>query len=85
MRVARAEGKAEVVAERRLDEVDQFAAEIDHMAERLAEGRRPRTPGEEGLQDHRLMEAIYESAREGRPVRLDAVPGLDTTRGPALP
>lgn len=85
LHVGRVGGKAEVVSERRLDEADQFAAEIDHMSERLAEGRRPRTPGEEGLQDHRLMEAIYESAREGRPVRLDPVPGLDTTRGPALP
>jgi NAD(P)-dependent dehydrogenase (short-subunit alcohol dehydrogenase family) len=30
------------------------------------------TPGEEGLQDHRLMEAIYESAKTGKPVQLMA-------------
>lgn len=37
------------------------------------------TPGEEGLQDQRIIEAIYESARTRRPVKL-APPGK--TRGP---
>jgi len=47
-------------------------------------GRRPRTPGEEGLQDHRIMEAIYRSAAENRPVALPEVEGLDVFRGPPL-
>ncbi len=51
------------------------------MAECVLTGRRPFTPGGEGLQDHRVMEAIYRSARENRPVRLDPVPGLDAFRG----
>ncbi len=63
---------------------NQFAAEIDHFADCVLTGRRPYTPGEEGLQDHRLMEAIYESARTGRPVKLDAVEGKDVFRGPPL-
>ncbi len=63
---------------------NQFALEIDHMAECVRSGRVPRTPGEEGLQDQRLMEVIYASAREGRPVRLAAVGEVDGTRGPAL-
>ncbi len=61
---------------------NQFAAEIDHMAECVLTDRRPRTPGEEGLQDHVVMEAIYESARTGRPVKLKAHEGKDVFRGP---
>lgn len=64
---------------------DQFALELDHMADCVLTGRRPYTPGEEGVQDHRLMEAIYESARTGKPVRLASAAGLDQFRGPALP
>ena len=44
--------------------------------------RRPRTPGEEGVQDHVVMAAIYEAARTGGTVRLPPVPGRDATRGP---
>jgi predicted dehydrogenase len=48
---------------------NQFAEEIDHMADCVLTGGAPRTPGEEGLRDHLVMEAIYESERTGRPVR----------------
>lgn len=34
------------------------------------------------MQDHVVMEAIYESARTGAPVKLAEVPGRDATRGP---
>jgi len=61
---------------------NQFAAEIDHMATCIIEDKKPRTPGEEGVQDHFLMEAIYESARSGKPVTLKAVEGIDPFRGP---
>ncbi|MET0313467.1 MAG: Gfo/Idh/MocA family oxidoreductase [Hansschlegelia sp.] len=54
------------------------------MAECVREGRKPRTPGEEGVQDHVIMEALYESARTGAPVKLAAIDGIDATRGPAL-
>ncbi len=64
---------------------DQFALELDHMADCVLTGRRPYTPGEEGVQDHRLMEAIYDSARTGQPVKLASGTGLDQFRGPALP
>jgi predicted dehydrogenase len=63
---------------------NQFAAEIDHMADCVRTGRTPYTPGEEGVQDQMLMEAIYESARTGRPVRLAQHQGLDAFRGPPL-
>src|SRR4051794_15186169 len=37
---------------------NQFALEIDHMARCVREKRWPHTPGEEGLRDHQIMEAI---------------------------
>ncbi len=83
MRTAKARDRADLITEVRLGEVDQFALEMDHMAERVARGERPHTPGQEGLQDLRLIEAIYRSAREGRPIDLPAVAGRDVTRGPA--
>ena len=60
---------------------DQFALEIDHMAECVRQNKTPYTPGEEGLQDQRIMEAIYQSARENRPVKLPVVKKLDAYRG----
>ncbi|MGU3538483.1 Gfo/Idh/MocA family protein [Methylobacterium sp. A54F] len=84
--VSRPEGKTESRDERQLTPKNQFALELDHFARCVQEGRRPRTPGEEGLQDHVLMEAIYESARTGAPVEVGppagAGSGLDVTRGP---
>lgn len=63
---------------------NQFALEMDHFSRCIQENRRPRTPGEEGLQDHVLMEAIYEAARTGAPVSIAPLSGagLDATRGP---
>ena len=83
MKTSLARGEAELTTEVKLAEKDQFALEMDHMAERVARNERPHTPGQEGLQDIRLIEAIYRAAREGRPVDLPAVSGKDTTRGPA--
>ncbi|UAK26579.1 Gfo/Idh/MocA family oxidoreductase [Sphingomonas nostoxanthinifaciens] len=63
---------------------NQFATEIDHMADCVITGRKPYTPGEEGVQDHKMMEAIYESAHAGRPVKLERIDGKDMFRGPPL-
>ena len=82
MRTARAEGNQEQVTEHRLEEKNQFALEMDHFAECVKENKRPFTPGEEGLQDHRLMEAIYRAAESGGPVKLEPVSKLDAYRGP---
>jgi predicted dehydrogenase len=51
-------------------EVDQFAREMDHFAHCVETGQAPHSPGEDGLQDLRIIEAIYASARSGRPVPL---------------
>ncbi|WGS55184.1 Gfo/Idh/MocA family oxidoreductase (plasmid) [Paraburkholderia sp. D15] len=63
-----------------IDPENQFAREIDHMSLCVARNQTPHTPGEEGLQDQRIVEAIYESARSGRAVRIAQPPG--PTRGP---
>jgi len=51
-------------------DMDQFAAEMDHLSECAMSGKDPLTPGEEGLKDLRIMEAIYESARGGKTIDL---------------
>jgi glucose-fructose oxidoreductase len=55
----------------KVKERSQFSAEMDHFSQSLMENRDPKTPGEEGLRDIRIMQAIYQSAREGRPVSLE--------------
>ena len=67
-----------------LMERNQFALEMDHMADCVLHNKQPHTGGEEGLQDHKIMEAIYESARTRRPVQLPHVTGLDTTRNDSI-
>ncbi|QKG55339.1 Gfo/Idh/MocA family oxidoreductase [Hymenobacter sp. BRD128] len=60
----------------------QFALEMDHMAECVRQNKTPYTPGEEGLQDQRIMEAIYQSAKENKPVKLAGSGGKpDAFRG----
>ena len=71
----------ETITEHLLPETDQFALEIDHFSACIKEDREPFTPGEEGLQDQRLMAAIYQSARENRPITLERVERKDAFRG----
>lgn len=65
-----------------IGETDQFANELDHMADCVINNRQPYTPGEEGLQDQRIIEAIFESVRTNRPVTLPRFDKLDVFRGP---
>jgi predicted dehydrogenase len=51
-------------------DIDQFAAEMDDFAECVRANRPTRVPGEEGLRDVRIMEALYRSAETGREVSL---------------
>ena len=69
------------VKEHLIRELDQFALELDHFSGCVLSGTRPYTPGEEGLQDQRIMAAIYQSAQEGRPVSLPRLEGRDLFRG----
>jgi predicted dehydrogenase len=45
--------------------IDQFAAQLDGFSEAARAGRAHLTPGEMGLRDIRLMEAMYRSADAG--------------------
>jgi predicted dehydrogenase len=61
-----------LIEEQEIQEGNQFAAEIDHLSECIQENKQPKTPGEEGLQDVRLMQLIYQAAREGRTIKVPA-------------
>ncbi|MEH2083112.1 MAG: Gfo/Idh/MocA family oxidoreductase [Nostoc sp.] len=74
---------AENISEVRIGEKNQFALEIDHMADCVIQNKQPHTPGEEGLQDQKLIALIYQAAQTGKTITLPRVSGLDTTRGPA--
>jgi len=54
---------------------NQFAAEMDDFARCILEKTPSRVSGEEGLRDVRIMTAIYESARSGKPVELQPLTG----------
>jgi predicted dehydrogenase len=82
MTVIQRQGDATGQTELVLQQPNQFAEELDHMAECVIGNQRPRTPGEEGVQDHKLMEAIYRAAESGQPVRLPPVEKRDAFRGP---
>jgi predicted dehydrogenase len=50
----------------------QWAGQLDHLAQCVLTNRAPIVAGEEGLRDLRIIEAIYQSAREGRRIELRA-------------
>lgn len=51
-------------------EMDQFAAEMDDFALCVQNNRPSRVSGEEGLRDLKVIEAIYDSIRNGNAIRL---------------
>ena len=70
LRIGQRQGNHKTVNEWRLPAENQFALEIDHFAHCILNDLTPRTPGEEGLRDQKLMEALYDSARTGRMIHL---------------
>ncbi len=50
--------------------VDQFAAEMDDFAACVRDNKPTGMPGEEGLHDLRIIEAIYQAAATGKSVKL---------------
>ena len=83
MRHAALMGEHDVISEPSIEAMDQFAAEMDHMSLCVQQNLQPHTPGEEGLQDQRITDAIYESARTGRVVKLAAPGEADAWPGAA--
>jgi glucose-fructose oxidoreductase len=60
---------------------DQFAPELLYFSDCVLEDRSPEPSGEEGLQDVRVVEALYQSARTRRAVKL---PPFRDTQQPTL-
>ena len=58
------------IEERMFQPVDHFAAEMDHMSDCVQNNKTPLTPGEEGLRDLTIMQAIYQAAATGQTVKL---------------
>jgi len=50
--------------------VDHFAAEMDHMSDCVMQNKQPLTPGEEGLRDITIIQAIYRAAESREAVKL---------------
>ena len=53
------------------DSTVQFARQLDHLADAIRDNTRINTPGEMGLRDLRLMEAIYAAAETGQTIMLN--------------
>ena len=51
-------------------DINQFAAEMDHMAQCVLDDKQPLTPGEEGLADMKVIAAIDASIEGGKVVRI---------------
>lgn len=80
LRVGQVVEEKGVTSEPEIESKDQFALEMDHFAQCIQKNREPHTPGTEGLQDQRITDAIYESARIGKTVKV--APPSGPTRGP---
>ena len=55
---------------RRIGKRDQFAPELLYFSDCILTDRQPEPSGEEGLQDVRIVQALYESADTGKVVQL---------------
>jgi predicted dehydrogenase len=53
---------------KRIGRRDQFAPELLYFSDCILNDRRPEPSGEEGLQDIRIVQALYESAETGKAV-----------------
>lgn len=71
-------GEREEVA---FEPIDPFAAMLAYFSTCVREDRSPEPSGIDGLNDVRIVEAIYRSARDGRPVTLPRVARMDESPG----
>jgi predicted dehydrogenase len=58
------------IEDRSLPQRDHFQLEMDHFSDCIQTNKEPLTPGEDGLKDMKIVEAIYESGRTGKPIKL---------------
>jgi predicted dehydrogenase len=66
--------------EKKFKLIDEFRLEIDYFSQCLQEGREPEPDGMAGLRDVAVMEAIYESAKQHRPVAIQSFPKANFQR-----
>jgi glucose-fructose oxidoreductase len=55
---------------RKVGKRDQFAPELLYFSDCIVNDRDPEPSGEEGMQDVRIVQALYESAKVGKPVAI---------------
>ena len=53
-----------------LGDPNQFATEMDALADCIINNKEPKASGEQGLRDVRIMMAIYEAAKTGKTIKL---------------
>jgi glucose-fructose oxidoreductase len=56
---------------------DQFAAQLLYFSDCIRHNRVPEPSGEEGLQDVRIVQALYESAETGKAVEIPPLSALE--------
>jgi predicted dehydrogenase len=83
MELSQAKEKLEWNAQPSMREKNQFALELDHLSQCIMSNTTPYTLGEEGLQDQKIIEAIYRSAKEGKLIALEKITKSDAFRGEA--
>ena len=71
------EGKA---TRKRIGKRDQFAPQLLYFSDCILNSREPEPSGEEGLQDVRIVQALYKSARTGKAV---PIPAFKKTKRPS--
>jgi predicted dehydrogenase len=53
-----------------IPQTDHFATEMDEFSRCILENKPTRTPGEEGLKDMKVIEALYRAAGEGKSAKV---------------
>ena len=60
----------EKTTRKKIGKRDQFAPELLYFSDCIRHNRNPEPSGEDGLQDVRIVQALYESAKTGKAVRI---------------
>jgi predicted dehydrogenase len=64
---------------RKIGQRDQFAPELLYFSDCIRKNREPEPSGEEGMQDVRIVRALYESAETGKAI---GIPPFERTKRP---
>jgi len=59
-----------IIGEKYLRNIDQIPAMFDHFSDCILNNKEPKTNGEEGLKDLKVIQALYESVEKNRPIHL---------------